>query len=437
MIRRTTAGLLVSLLVGAFAAPALAAQAEPAVIGQAWYWEPQTNQEVATPVGNVSGQLSNPYCPGLPSSLGAPPETCAEGRLPVEVLQGDYETPDKVSALAFDLTMLTIGSEVQSFELELLEAESGCHPAETDTGQKCEETDSQNIEGKVVQVCEALEIFGDGEASQYKEMPKFSCDGTPLVGERKEIKNDAKTDPNDPDADFLWTFDLTPLAQQWAKKPPLCTCIMLRPQKPKNEEDDSPNWRVVFTGPKFEGGVVTTLKFTPGEGPTLPPPPPAPPSTGSTGSSGSSGSLGGTTTIGGGLEESSSDLGSGTGDTAAPSDSASSDDPLAAGETEQAADKVEVEAMPGYVWLAILAGLIGFSLVRSVVLESLTPQRANGVLAQIHRINAGRTGAAAAGATAEPATGLAAGLASVKRGLAPVGHGFSSLVGKVKGLRKG
>ena len=436
MIRKTTAGLLVLMLVGAFAAPALAAQAEPSLIGQAWYWEPQTNEEVATPVGNVAGELPNPYCPGLPSSLGAPAESCAEGRLPVEVVQGDYETPDKVSALAFDLTMVTLGSDIQSFTLSLLEAESGCHPAETDTGQKCEETDSQNIEGKVVQACEVTEIFGDGEARQYVEMPKYTCTDSDPVGERKEIENDAKTDPNDPDADFLWTFDLTPLAERWAEKPPLCTCIMLRPQKPKNAEDDSPNWRVIFAGPKFEGGVVTNLKFTPGAGPSLPPPPPAPPSSGSTGSTGSSGSLGGTTTIGGGLEESSSDLGASTGGTAAPSDSASSDDPLAAGETEQAADKIEVEAMPGYVWLAILAGLIGFSLVRSVVLENLTPQRANGVLAQIHRINAGRTGAAVADA-AGPATGVAAGLASVKRGLAPVGRGFSSLVGKVRGLKKG
>lgn len=435
MIRKTTAFVLVLMLIGAFAAPAFGAQAEPSLIGQAWYWQPQTNEEVVTPVGNVAGELPNPYCPGLPSSLGAPAETCAEGRLPVEVVQGDYETPDKVSALAFDLTMVTIGSEVQSFTVSLLEAESGCHPAESPSGQKCEETDSQNIEGKLVQACEVTEIFGDGEARQYEEMPKYKCTDSDPVGERKEIENDAKNDPNDPDADYLWTFDLTGLAQQWARKPPLCTCIMLRPQQPKNAEDDDPNWRVIFAGPKFEGGVATNLKFTPGEGPTLPPPPPAPPSSGTTGPTSSGGSLGGTTTIGGGLDEGTSDIGTGPGDSAAPSDAAA-DDPLAAGETEQAADTVEVEAMPGYVWLAILAGLIGFSLVRSVVLESINPQRANGVLGQIHRINAARAGAAGTGAAA--AAGSQAGLgAALKNGLAPVGRGFNTLITRVKGLKKG
>ena len=51
--------------------------------------------------------------------------------------------------------------------------------------------------------------------------------------------------------------------------------------------------------------------------------------------------------------------------------------------------------MPGYVWLMLLAGLIAFSLVRSVVIESATGIRPDGVLAQIQRINAERRGGAA------------------------------------------
>lgn len=439
MIRRTTACLLVLLVVGALAGPAFGATAEPSLIGQAWYWEPQTNQNFDTPIGSVSGEAPNPFCPAAPSSLGAPPETCAEGRLPAEVVQADYETPDKVSALAFDMTMMTLGSKVSSFTLQLLEAESGCREkTDAPTGQQCEETDARNIEGKTVQACEVTEIFGDGEARQYKEMPKFTCTDTDAVGERKEIKNDAKTDPNDPDADYLWTFDLTALAQRWAETPPLCTCIMLRPQEPKKEEDQDDNWRVVFAGPKIDGGVKTELKFTPGEGESLPPLPTDPSVTSPT--SGSSGSLGGpTTTVGGGLDSGTSDVPTGDTGGTAPGDTGAEEDPLEAGETEQAADIQEVEAMPGYVWLAILAGLIGFSLVRSVILEKATGRRANGVLAQIHHINAARgTAAVASGAAVSGAsTALRGGLSAMKDALRPIGSRLSSVVGKVKGIGKG
>ncbi len=56
--------------------------------------------------------------------------------------------------------------------------------------------------------------------------------------------------------------------------------------------------------------------------------------------------------------------------------------------------------MPGYVWLAILAGIVAFTLVRSVVLESAAGIRPNGVLAQIQRLNADRHGTAVATAAA-------------------------------------
>src|SRR5687768_619596 len=378
MTRRATAALLIMLLAGTvFAAPALAARAEPSLIGQVWYWEPQQNQNIDTAVGSVSGEAPNPFCPGLPSSLGSPPETCAEGRLPVEVVQGDYEAPDKVSALAFDMTMLTLGSKVSKFTLTLLEAESGCQEnTDSPSGQKCEETDARNPEGKIIQACEVGEIFGDGEARQYKEMPKFDCAGAP-EGERKEIKNDAEKDPADPDADHEWTFDLTALAKSWAQTPPLCTCIMLRPKAPKNAEDDDLNWRVVFTGPKVEKGVVTELVFTPGEGESLPPIDTIAPTDPGLGSTSSGTSSFGSTSVGGGLDSGSTgDLGGG--DTAAPAgdDTAAPEDVAAPEDTQLAgAEAPEVEAMPGYVWLAILAGLIGFSMVRSIVLENAHAHR--------------------------------------------------------------
>lgn len=439
MTRRATASLLVMLLGGLlFAAPALAAQAEPSVIGQSWYWETQQNQNVDTPVGSVSGEAPNPYCPGLPSSLGAPPETCAEGRLPVEVLQGDYEAPDKVSSLAFDMTMLTLGSKVSKFTLTMLEAESGCREAQTDTGQQCEQTDAVNPEGKVIEACQVNEIFGDGEARQYKEMPKFDC-STAVEGTRKEIKNDAEADPTDPDPDHTWTFDLTPMAKGWAEAPPLCTCVMFRPKPPKNEEDDSTNWRVIFAGPKFPDGIKTNLVFTPGEGESLPPLDTLPLPDAGTGSTSGSTSSFGSTSVGGGLDSGGSgdDLGATedtSGDTAAPEEVAAEDPDLAA------AEGPEIETMPGYVWLALLAGLMGWSMVRSIIMENVKAHRPNGVLAHIHRINSvrgGMQGAAAAGAAASPLSGLKAGLATVGSAVKPVTSKISSVVGKIPGIKKG
>lgn len=441
MTRRSIAAVAALALMGALtAAPALAAQAEPSLISQSWYWESQQNEDHDTPIGSVTVGAPDPFCPKIPGSLGAPPETCAEGRLPVEVIQGDYEEPDKVSAIAFDLTMLTLGSEVQKFTVTLLEAESGCREKQdADTGQYCEETDARNIEGKQVQACEVTEIFGDGEGREYEEMPSFSCD-SPVLATRKEIKNDEKTDPQDPDADHQWTFDLTPLATKWAQTPPLCTCVMLRPAKPKNDQDDSPNWRVVFAGPKFPKGVKTNLRYTPGEGGGLPP-------LDTLGGDLGGGDLGGgtssfgSTTVGGGLDSGGGDVGGGFDDAAAGGDAAPAEEAEEAGDAAPTAAKLpEVETMPGYVWLAILAGLIGFSLVRSIVLENIHGQRPNGVLAQIHRINAARGGmhgAQAAAAAGGPLAGLRSGFASIGRTLSPVTSRLSGLAGKLPGIKKG
>lgn len=444
MTRRATALLLAMLLGGAlFAAPAFAAQAEPAMIGSAWYWETQQTQNHDTPVGTVSGEAPNPYCPTAPGGLGqVVPGTCADGRLPVEVINGDYEAPDKVSAVAFDLTMLTLGSKVSKFTVSMLEAEAGCTPDDDAQphGQQCEETEARFPEGKVIQACEVTEIFGDGDASQYSEMPGYDCAGA-VAGERKEIKNDAKNDPNDADPDHVWNFDLTPLAKEWAETSPLCTCVMFRPKAPKNAEDDDPNWRVIFAGPNYPKGVKTNLVFTPGEEEGLPtlgtlPLPPSDSGFDSTGSTSSFGS----TTVGGGLEPSGGDFAAGDAGAAAGDDAAPED--VAAPEGELAgAELPEVEAMPGYVWLALLAGLIGWGMVRSIVLENAHAHRANGVLAHIHRINADRGGLQGAGAEAAvaagPLAGVRTGLASIGATLKPAAGKVSSLVGKLPGIKKG
>lgn len=442
MTRRATAVALIMLLGGSlFAAPAGAAQAEPSLIAQAWYWETQQNTNIDTPVGSVAAELPNPMCPVLPGGLGSRPELCAEGRLPVEVVQGDYETPDKVSAIGLDMTMLTLGSKVSKFTVTLLEAETGCYEQpDSPTGQQCEETDPISVEGKQIQACEVTEIFGDGEAREYVEMPKYSCD-TEVTGVRKEIENDAETDPTDVDPDHTWTFDLTPLAEKWAEAPPLCTCIMLRPLQPKNEEDDGLNWRVVFTGPRRPKGVVTNLKFKPGKG-GLPPLSTLGGGDLGGGDLGGSTSSFGSTSVGGGLDSGTTG-GLGTGETAGPAgdDAAAPEEVAPEGDPELAvAEAPEIESMPGYVWLALLAGLIGWSMVRSIVMENAHAHRPNGVLAHIHRLNAARggmQGAAAAAAVAGPMSGLKSGLASIGSSLKPVTGKVAALFGKIPGIKKG
>jgi hypothetical protein len=438
--RLCTVTVLALVAGAALASPAAAKEAKPTIIAQAWYWESQQNENVDTPGGSLSAEAPNPYCPGLPSSLGAPSDTCAAGRLPVEVVNGDYKTPDKVSALNFDFTMVPPGSKVSKFSLSLLEAESGCYDSKnTDSGKQCEETDARNIDGKQIQACLVNEIIGDGEARPYKERPKFKCTAADPVAKRKEIRNDAKADPNDTDKDHVWTFDLTSFAQKWAKTFSVNTAVLLFPKKPKNAVASGElNWRVVFAGSQFRKGVQTHLVFTPPTGG-----PGTLPGGGLPGSSGLDGS--GTTTFSSSSSGGTTDFGSGSASSDVPTTSsggggapATASEPVDTGDEQKptAAEVPKVQAMPAYVWLAILAGLVGFSLLRSFVLEKGAGPRPDGVLAQIHKLNAQGRGDAAAGGTGAGALAfVAAGLGSVRRALAPAGSKLVDVARKLKPRR--
>jgi hypothetical protein len=433
---------MLALVAGAALAPsAVAKEAKPSIITQAWYWESQRNENVDTPGGSASASAPNPFCPGLPSSLGAPSETCAAGRLPVEVVNGDYKTPDKLSAVNFDFTMVPPGSKVSKFTLTMLEAESGCYDTKSnDSGKQCEETDARNVDGKQIQACLVGEIFGEGEAAPYKELPKFKCTKADPVAKRKEIRNDAKADPRDTDRDHVWTFDLTSYAQKWAKTFSVNTSVLLFPKEPKKAGGNELDWRVVFAGPKFKHGVKTLVVFTPPAGGLgeLP-----------------GGGLPGTTSFtdtgtGGGSFTSttgdSGDFGSGSASTGLPTTpgtgsdaSTTSGEPVDTGGEQQptAAEAPKVQAMPAYVWLAILAGLVGFSMLRSFVLERGAGPRPDGVLAQIHKMNAeGRGGTAVGGAGAGAFGVLIAGLGSVRRTLAPAGSKVIEFARNLKPRRK-
>jgi hypothetical protein len=436
---------MLALVAGAALAPSAAAkEAKPSIITQAWYWESQRNENVDSPAGSLSAQAPSPYCPGLPSSLGSPSDTCAAGRLPVEVVNGDYETPDKISAVNFDFTMVPPGSKVSKFTLTLLEAESGCYDnRNTDSGKQCEETDARNIDGKEIQACLVNEIFGEGEAAPYKERPKFKCTAADPVAKRKEIRNDAKGDPNDTDRDHVWTFDLTAYAQKWAKTFSVNTSVLLFPKEPKRNGGGGGelDWRVVFAGPQVRRGVQTQVVFTPPTGGLG-----ALPGSGLGGSTGGldtgTGSFTAPATTGG-----TGNFGSGSASTGLPATSsgggagapATANEPVDTGGGQQptAAEVPKVQAMPAYVWLALLAGLVGFSLLRSFVLEKSAGPRPDGVVAQIHKLNAeGRGDAVVGGAGAGALAVLMAGLGSVPRTLAPAGSKLVEVAHKLKPRRK-
>jgi hypothetical protein len=424
LIARAITVLILGTTLAAIAAvPAAAESAEPPVSGYAWYWEDKQSQEVTLPSGEkVVVETPSPFCPEIPGALGAPSQTCADGRLPVEVQQGDYETPNKVSAVLFDLFTVPVGSTVSEFTVTFLEARAGCYDDNGDgTDDHCEETDPINIDGKMLQACMVTEVFGDGDGRQYKEMPKFICAPTDPVAKRKEVK--PKGDDPEATPDHAWTFDLTPFAQRWVDKFTTITGILITAKPPKEEAGGGDNWRVVLAGSKFKNGVVSELVYEPPEetdDDTT--------TTDTTTTTTTGGTDFGTPGTFGDTDFGDTDFGDtgGTGGGTDPLDTGT-DDEAAAGALDPIPD---AETLPWYVVAAVVAGLIGFSLVRSAVVEAATGIRPNGVLAQIRRINAERTGVAVE--AAGESTGA---FAATAEALKSLGSKVSDITGKV--FRKG
>jgi hypothetical protein len=392
-------GLIAGLTLMPVAAGAAQQTAEPAMLNLSWWWEDYQGEEIDVQGNKVLVETPSPFCPSTPGSTGAVRQACAEGRIPVEIRGGDYETPVMLSGVGFDLSYVTPGSTVTSFTATFLEAESGCFDTDGDGdirpdepgGDHCEQTDPINVAGHQLRACLLTEIIGDAEARPYNEVPRYTCSDDAPTAERKEVPAILE-DPDDPaeDAngvDHVWTFDLTPYAQEWAKAFTVSTAIMITGQPPK-EASQQDSWRVVLAGAKAFKGVRTKLVYEPGDISTVPPP-------GTTTGTGTSTGIGTTTTTGSGSgflpsggTSTGSVPGSTTGGVPAPGASPSA----AAGGTELAGDALEPQGMPGYVLLALLAGLIGFLMVRQVVIESTTGIRPDGVLAKIHALNADRRG---------------------------------------------
>ena len=425
---------VVGLVALPLAASAQAEEAEPAVASSAWYWKTQKSQPIVNPVdGSTVAVIEqpNPFCPGA-ASAGTRDEICRAGRLPIEVQNGDYTEPDKVSAIGFDLTLVPLGSDVSKFTVELLEANDP-------------QSEPINADGHGLKACVVSQFFGDGEAREYKERPRFECTKTDPIAERKAFK--FKTADGTEDR-FRYVFDLTEFAKGWVEDGAAVTAVILYPVPvdPKGDKDPQRDnaWRTVLTGAAEPDGVKTNLVYKAPPTPVITPLPPTEPVDPGTGfGSGSTDDFStGTTDTG-----STDTFGTGTADaptgggTEVPAEDSAGDpeavvpleDPaLAGGEVPKG------PGIPGYVWLAVLAGMMAFSLVRQVVLESAAGIRPDGVLSQIRKINTERRG----GAIAET-TGIAgkAGLSSAFKefgsGLKEISFGLGSLASKLPFKGKG
>jgi hypothetical protein len=395
---RLTVVLACGALIFAPAATSAAKTAKPLVTTYAWYWENQKQESVKDPTSGADVITATPgnafFCPGA-EGVANPEQSCKPGRLPVEVLGGDYESPDKVSAVAFDLTMAPIGSKVTKFKATFLEASDG-------------QSQSYNIDGKKLEACLVTKIFGAGEARRYKERPEFNCSKDRILASRRKAKPAGNGAPTDR---FQWTFDLTAPAKKWVEQGQFATGILIRPFEPKKTGPDTANWRVVLEGSENPKGIQTQFEFIPAKLPDLF-------GGGDLGGGdlGGGDDLGGSTTFSDPATDSGDDLGAGATGTVTPEESSESPTEETAEEPRLASDETASVpgGLPAYVWLALLAGLVGFSAVRSVVFEHASGVRPNGVLAQIHRLNAERRGTAVATPDgANPLEPLLAGVRSV------------------------
>ena len=344
---------------------------KPGVASSAYYWESQQSQAITDPTSDadiLTLEGPNAFCPTTPvGGLPEESESCEPGRLPVMVVNSDYETPEMMSAVGFDLSLVPFGAKVKSFKATFIEAND-------------EQSQSINHEKKKLQACLVEQFFGNGDAREYDEAPKFKCTGKDPLAPRKKVKvRDAEGEKVER---FAWSFNLTRFAKKWATGEVPVAAIMLRPVQPKEKAFDpatDSNWRVVLAGGAEERGVVTEMVFTEPDVPEVIDPETSGPSTDPGGFDPvDTGSSGGVSTTSGS-------------DTGTPE---ATEEPVDLASEDTAAEELfsKVGGLPWYAWLGLLAGMIGFSSLRSVVLESSTGARPGGVLAQIHRINAERRG---------------------------------------------
>ena len=410
----------------------------PDIMTWAWYWEQADSKDFETPQGTVTVDTNNEFCPQVPGGgLGnVSEESCADGRLPVRIVRGNYDEPNQMSAVSFDtLSTIPLESEVHSFKATFLEAKAGCREKrDAPTGQQCETTQPANAEGHELQACLVNQVFGEGAARPTREVPNHECTPSDPTAERKKVKIDGEER-------FSYTFDLTEYAKLWASGENLASSILITGAQPK-ETGPQDSWRVVLEGPVEKKGIEVDATITPAEivPPAPPTEPPAPPGTDPIYSPGTPGTPG-TPAVPGtpGTDATTGDSTGAAG--AAPTDTGKTEGEQPVDAAEQpgtdlaAADQpIPGGGLPGYAWLALAAGMVGFSLLRRAVFDTTAGIRPDGVLAQIQKLNAQRRGTSLAASMPQPAILAAlATTAGVARGATKKVTGtISGLAGKLK-----
>jgi hypothetical protein len=332
-----------------------------------WYWKDQHDQAVA--VGPLGQRVRLP-------------DPQAADTLPSAVRQGDAT---KLSAVYFDVLShgVPMGSRITSFVLRIQEGTAPTGPEQPEF----------NTQDKVILACPATRIWAAGAAELWDEKPSWSqtgcVKGTP----------DTSTPP-------VWTFDLTPIAANWAADPfvsnngivfvprassqPQEGNYQLNLKVPSRDDTTTPT---VNEYDQTKGRTVATVTYAKAGGshPPAPPPPPPPPagtgggsfggsggsccsSGGSGGFGGSGGSTGGTGPVSGG---SGSRGGSGSGTT-----------PV----TQASPPPIPTVKFPWYVWILLPVGLLGLAAVRSILFEQSQANRPGGAIAAIRVRNAAARG---------------------------------------------
>lgn len=383
-----------------------------------WYWNRQMDQEVTTPPGVT---LPPPVPPA--SQRVRLPNPQRPDTLPVALNQGQTE---RMSAVKFELFVdgdpargVTEGSKIDKAVLFIEESADR------------NEQPSFRPELAKIQACLILDFLPQGENEQFQDAPKFS-DTDCVPGTRDAVAG----------ATPAWTFDLTKVADAWAKDPFQNYGVMLTPvveagvtwqvnlKVPRKADADTTN------GDEYDltkNRAFMTIAYTPGEPEILEIPEvpdattPTATGTGTTTSPTIPTSTGTTSTSP--LISPSTDLTGGSSEIPGATPPAPVPAP-----TEVAGFGLPQEQgprMPAYVWLAIPLGLLALSAVRSVILEPVGGPRPDGVIAAIRRRNAERRGAALS-QKAGVLGGLTAGL---KRGTGRIGKALSGATRIVR--RKG
>jgi hypothetical protein len=369
-----------------------------------WYWTKQVDEEVTTP----DDVPIPPQVPPL-SQRARLPNPQRPDTIPVQLNQGAIE---KMAAIKFDLLERGVveGSTIEKMVMFIQES-----PDRNEQPQVSPDTAK-------IQACRTLDFVPQGENETFDDAPKYE-ESECAPGTRELIQGAPVA---------TWTFDLTKIAEAWAKDPYDNNGVMLVPVVEAGR-----SWQVNLKVPRKEAPAeegdqyeltkeraFISIKYVPGDPLELPEleVPEVPETTDAT-----TPSTGGTTTVPSVGTTSTSPIISPSTDITGGSSGIPGSSPVAPAPapTEIAGFGIPQEQgprMPSYVWLAIPLGLLALSAVRSVILEPVGGPRPDGVISAIRRRNAERRGGALVGQR----RGALAGVTSkLKRGTGGVGKALS------------